>query len=399
VDVVKKVQLILCLFLLLGEVARGEEVPRSHGTVYFDRGHYWIELTIHGITGESPSSALLDRESYEITRIGESRFRPSRVEILDWSHDWAVLLLSSGKLKGRDCYSVTIELDSDSTIVTDPFCDPFYYEPGSEECSAKGYFRRYVAPAFGRSGDGYSLNRFKYEYELDDGRGQSALTLEPSFEISGWGIELSFDQHETVYEESDGERSLSGTRSLGIELARSGWIDWLGYRLGGAYRHERSRVEAADGDFTLYGQDARITAMLRFDNLFDALNRHCTSVFKGVDAGFGYAWYVSGDEEVWGEGGLDSKAPLMLLRFTWTILYGLQFSYALESTFPSETGNSPEEFHTVKFRLLLRDVLEREDRRSYHPDLEFLYESGRRIPLFENEKKVTVGFTFDLFPW
>ena len=389
----------LCLFLLFGAVARGEEARRSHGAVYFDRGHYWIELTIHGIGGESPPGLLLDRESFEITRVGEGKFRPSRVEILDWSDDGAVLLLSSGRLKGRDCYSVTVELDSASTIASDRFCDPFYYEPGSEECSVKSRFRRYVAPAFGRSGDGYSLNRFKYEYELDDGRGQSALTLEPSFEIAGWGIGLSFDQQETVYEASNGERSLSSKRNLGIDLSRSGWIDWLGYRLSGAYGHERSRVEAEGGDLTLYGQDARITAMLRFDNLFDALNRHCISVFKGIDAGFGYAWYVSGDEEVWGEGGLDSEAPLMLLRLTWTVLYGLQLSYALESAFSDEPGNGPDEFHTVRFRLLLRDVLEREDRRPYHPDLEFLYESGRRLPIFENEKKVTVGFTFDLFPW
>jgi hypothetical protein len=89
----------------------------------------------------------------------------------------------------------------------------------------------------------------------------------------------------------------------------------------------------------------------------------------------------------------------MLLRLTWTFLYGLQFSYALESALQSEHGDGFEAFHKTSLRLLLRDLLEREERRPYHPDLECAYESGRRLPFFEREEMITIGFTFDLFPW
>ena len=381
----KRALLILCFLLLAG-------------SAYYDRGHYWIELILGGIGEGPPPPELLDKKNFEITRIGGEAFHPSRVELLDWEGEEGILLLSSGRLKGRACFSVAIELDSAVTIETEPFCDPFYYEPGAEECSTKCFFRRYIGPAFGRSGDGYNLNQFKYEYELDGETSQAALTIQPSFEIGGWGIEFSFDQHRTRYE-TNGERSLVGNRTAGLEISRSGWAGWLGSRFSGSYRHERSRVQAVGGDSTLYGQDIRIIALARLDNLFDHVNRHCVSVFKGVDIGFGYAWYVSSDEEVWGEGGIESTTPLLLLRFTWTLLYGLQFSYALESTLPSELGDSFEEFHTAKIRLLLRDLLEREDWRPYHPDLEFAYESGRKLPLFEREERITIGFTFDLFPW
>ncbi len=393
----KRTLLILCIIQFAASSSMSGELEVS-GEIFFDRGHYWIELTVAGI-GDRPPPALLNKKSFEITRIGDEAFRPSRIELLDWEEGEGVLLLSSGRLKGRACYSVVVEWDSTSVITTEPFCDPFYYEPGSEGCVAKGFFRQYVAPAFGRSGEGYNLNQFKYEYELDDEKSQAALTLQPSFEVGGWGIEFLFDQHRTRYEATNGERSPVGTRTVGLDISRSGWAGWLGSRFSGSYRHERSRVQAAGGDSTLYGQDIRVMALVRLDNLFDTLNRHCISVFKGVDMGFGYAWYMSSDEEVWSKGGIESTTPFLLLRFTWTLLYGLQFSYALESAFPSELGDRFEEFHTAKFRLLLRDLLEREERRPYHPDLEFAYESGRKLPHFENEERITIGFTFDLFPW
>ena len=138
---------------------------------------------------------------------------------------------------------------------------------------------------------------------------------------------------------------------------------------------------------------------IRLDNLFDGLNRHCVSVFKGVDIGFGYAWYASGGEEVWGGKVAESGTAMMAARLTWTLLYGLQVSYGIESALPSGLAERFETYRTVKVRLLLRDLLEREERRPYHPDLEFVYESGRKLPLFEREKRIALGFTFDLFPW
>ena len=153
------------------------------------------------------------------------------------------------------------------------------------------------------------------------------------------------------------------------------------------------------GDSVRYAHSIRVTAFARLDNLFDSVNRHCLSVFKGIDLGFGYAWYRSNDEEVWGESELESTTPYAIVRATWTLVYGLQFSYALESYWPSTLNERFEEFHVLRVRLLLRDLLEKEQRKSYHPDLEFSLDDGRRLPLFEREKRVSIGFTFDLFPW
>ena len=56
-------------------------------------------------------------------------------------------------------------------------------------------------------------------------------------------------------------------------------------------------------------------------------------------------------------------------------------------------------FHSVRFRLLLRDVLPAQTGRTYHPDVEFAYDAGKRLPLFAEEEKVSIGFTFELYPW
>jgi len=367
----------------------------AEGVLYFDRGHYWLEIHLEGLEEGPPR----DRKLFRIVDGSGNVFSPSRIEILEWENGRGVLILSSGRLKGRTCYRVLFDAGGEETIETAPICDPFYHVPGGEECAAKRFFRRHVAPAFARSGESYRLNRFSYGYDLSLDRSRSNLVINPVFEIGGWGIEPSFEYRETAFKDEDSDDLPVLERTAGLDLSRSGWAGGLGLRLTGSYDHERLILGAEEGDAVRYAHSIRVTAFARLDNLFDSVNRHCLSVFKGVDIGFGYAWYRSNDEEVWGEGELESTTPYAIVRATWTFLYGLQFSYALESYWPSTLNERFEEFHAVRVRLLLRDLLEKERWKPYHPDLEFSLDEGRRLPFFEREKRVSIGFTFDLFPW
>ena len=365
------------------------------GTLFFDRGHYWLEIRLTGLEGGPPRG----RKLFRIVDASDDAFPPSRIEILEWEDDRGVLLLSSGRLKGRTCYRVVLESEGAGEVETPLICDPFYYDPGSKECGAKRFFRRHVAPAFSRTGESYRLNRFSYGYDLSDDRSRSGLVISPLVEIGGWGIEPSFEYRETTYEGGDSGDPPVMERRAGLELSRSGWAGGLGLSVNASYDHERFLMRMEAGDSVRYAHGLRVAAFARFDNLFDPVNRHCLSVFKGIDLGFGYAWYHSSGEEVWGGGEMESTTPFTVVRATWTVLYGLQFSYALESYWPSSLNDRFEEFHAVRVRLLLRDILEKERRKSYHPDLEFSLDEGRRLPLFEREKRVSLGFTFDLFPW
>jgi hypothetical protein len=387
--------LVLLSLVALCPGARGEAVT-ADGILYFDRGHYWIEITLQGrIDALPPIAAAL----FEIVESNDSSFRPSRVEILEWTSGRGVLLLSSGRFKGGRCYRVLLKTGPSETLGTDPICDPFYHDPRETGCSSKRIFSRYVARAFGRSGEVYRLNRFSYDYEFGTDRSQSNLAVSPCFDLSGWGIEPSFEQRETVFEDGGAGEMPVSTRALGMGVSKSTWAGDLGLKLACSYRHERSLLHEVGGDSVIYAHSAKVGATVRLDNLFDGINRYCVSVFKGIDLGFGYAWYLSNDEEVWGEEELESTTPFMIVRATWTLFYGFQFSYALESYWPSTLNDRFEEFQSVRVRLLLRDVLEKERRKPYHPDLEFSFDEGKRLPLFQREKRISVGFTFDLFPW
>ncbi len=365
------------------------------GILFFDRGHYWLEIRIAGIEGAPPG----DKKLFSIVDASGDLFSPSRIEVLEWEDGRGVLLLSSGRLKGRTCYRVVLESEGIERVETPFICDPFHFEPGSEECAAKRFFRRYVAPAFSRTGESYRMNRFSYGYDLSDDRSRSGLVISPLFDVGGWGIEPSFEYRETAYDDADSDGLPVMERRAGLDLSRSGWAGGLGLKLTASYDHERFVMSMEAGDSVRYAHSIRVAAFARFDNLFDPVNRHCLSVFKGVDLGFGYAWYRTNDEEVWGGGEMESTTPFTIVRATWTLFYGLQLSYALESYWPSTLNERFEEFHAVRVRLLLRDLLDKERRRSYHPDLEFSLDEGRRLPLFEREKRVSIGFTFDLFPW
>ena len=76
---------------------------------------------------------------------------------------------------------------------------------------------------------------------------------------------------------------------------------------------------------------ARASGTVRLDNLFDAINRHAVSVFKGIDVGAGSAWYDSTEAG----GGLSMGGPL-LGRSHMTLAASLQFSYGVEACYPGD---------------------------------------------------------------
>ncbi|MCK4235836.1 MAG: hypothetical protein KAX38_01875 [Candidatus Krumholzibacteria bacterium] len=389
----------VCIFAFV-PLAWGGPVT-GEGAFFFDRGHYWIEITFYDAKGKNILPAEPKTSHFEVVNFteGGKPFKPSRIEVFRLDDKKAVLILSSGRFKGKGCYRVTYRPGDDVEMVIDSICDPFHFEPGVNECAGKRFFRRYVAPAFSRSGDIYSLNQFKYEYDMSAEKSRSNLLLRPCFETKGWGLEPYFEQDRTVYHIDRSGETDAGRRKFGVEISKSVWVRELRFSLSAGYDHERSLLSLADTDSTLYTQSLVVEWSVRLDNFFDSINRHCLSVFKGIDVGFGYAWYQSDDEEVWGETDFERTTPFLKARFTWTILYGFQLSYSVESYWPGSLEGEFEEFHSVRFRLLLRDVLARPSRKLYHPDLELAFDTGRRLPLFEEERKASLGFTFDLFPW
>jgi hypothetical protein len=76
---------------------------------------------------------------------------------------------------------------------------------------------------------------------------------------------------------------------------------------------------------------------------------------------------------------------------------GLQLSYGIESCRPG--SGAWHCWQRARARLLLRQALAGPGGRSYHPDLELALDWGRRMPFFEKEERIMLGFTFDLYPW
>lgn len=371
------------------------------GVLFYDRGHFWIELSFRdgGARAEAPPEPEPADFTIVNLRAGSRPFRPSGVEIVGLADGGSVIVLKSSKFKPRSCYRITYRAGDGTDLVAASVCDPFSAVPGSRECSSKGFFRRYIAPAFSRSGECYNLNRFKFEYDLSAEESSSDIVIQPRFEAGGLTIEPSLEHRETTYDLGGSRGTRAAEREFALTLERLSWVGELGFLFSGGYRHERASLQSGSADSTVYSHSLVVEGYVRLDNLFDSVNRYCISVFKGVDVGFGYAWYASNNEEIWGTTDFDRITPFLKARMTWTLLYGFQFSYSLESYWPSSLGDRFEEFHSLRLRLLLRDVLAGYARRHYHPDLEIALDTGRRLPLFEEEEKVSVGFTFDLFPW
>ncbi|MBN1165324.1 MAG: hypothetical protein JXB45_12145 [Candidatus Krumholzibacteriota bacterium] len=388
------------LLMMNAAVAARAEPLAVEGTLFFDRGHYWIELIIKDSGEGNMSAAEWKRNDFEIVDLDNGQsFPPSRVEVAGGDEKESVLLLASGKLGGKKCYRVIIHPASSRKTVIEPICDPFYFSPAPGPSRGREFFRKFIAPAFSTSGKYYRWSRFCYQYDFDAEKSASELNLEPEFDIFGFQFKPRFNQDNTNYLRPPAERREVRRRNLEASLSKSFWGGELRYELETGYRHERSQCDEGSAAEVVYSQSALVEGRVRFDNLFDPVNRHGLGVFKGVDLGLGYAWHDSSTADIWASSAFRGGTLMLKGRFTWTFLGWMQFSYALESYRPRLEGQGFKHFHQLVFRLLLRDVLEKPSRRSYHPDLEVTFQRGRRLPLFEEETRATLGFTFDLYPW
>ena len=393
----KTTLIFILLFIVISFSNTNAEIAPGRGILFFDRGHYWIELTFHKPDGKVYTPENPDPSHFTILNLSNKEmtgFSPSRVKV-DYAKN--VVILSSGKLKGKMCYRVTYRVDESDHIVFDLICDPFYFKPSDKECGAKSFFAHHIAPAFSRSGNLYNLNRFSYGYELSENKEISGIDIQPRFKLRGWEFIPALQWDRVTYR-SSGKATSTGRRTFDMELSHSVWIKELRYSLFMSYNHKRFTTAETTSEIPTFSQSISVEGIVRLDYFFDNINKFCYSVFKGVDLGFGYSWYNSNDKEVCGKSDF-SATPFLKTRFTWTLFYGLQFSYSLESSFPSSVNDIFEEFHQIRLRLLLRELLPTQRQKSYHPDLEFVFDTGKRPPFFIEERKVSLGFTFDLFPW
>jgi hypothetical protein len=410
---------VVLLLAALSAQAWAEEEPAVAGDVtkaatafvdgvfYFEHGHYYIELTFYDSEGAGIVPSALERSRFEILRLGEEQlepFHPSRVRIRSYRDESSVVVLSSGRLKRGYCYSVVYRPPGAAAVAADSICDPFHFTAGEAECGTRSFYREYIAAAFRRAGpDGdttyYDLNQLKFEYDFTAEKATGYLLIEPRFRFGGWKLEPAFEYSSVSYETASYGRKPGSKRRAGIAAAWTGWRSGIGISFTGGYDHERSTLSSGGSSESLYGQSLLLAGSVRLDNFFDPINRYCRSVFKGVDLGCGYAWYDSNDEEVWGSSDFEESAPVASARATWTFLYGFQLSYWLTSAWPSSHGREPALFHSLRFRLLLRDIFAGSSGSIYHPDLELSWDRGERLPLFMREEKVSLGFTFDLYPW
>ncbi|MDD4857408.1 MAG: hypothetical protein PHD74_04790, partial [Candidatus Krumholzibacteria bacterium] len=288
---------ILAIFLVILAPAVSRAQISAEGVLFFDRGHYWIELAFRGPAGRDTIPPDPVRAEFEIEKLGgaSERFKPSKVEASAVRDGSPVLVLSSGRLEGRSCYKVTYRPMNAEPLVIDSLCDPFCAAQGGFECRGKTFFRNYVAAAFRRDGDACDMNQFKYEYDFSGEKSSASLVIEPLFKTRGFAIEPLFEQSTVAYSFRTSGKISTDKRSFGIGLSKSIWAGDLRLSIGAKYRHDRSALGLAEGDSVVFAQCVSAEGRVRFDNLFDGVNRYCVSVFKGVDLGFGCAWYESDD--------------------------------------------------------------------------------------------------------
>jgi len=362
--------------------------------VYYDRGHYWIELEI--APGRDLPECLADPASYTVYPLdeGSGPFSPSKVEISGDEGGYRYAVLGSSRIRGRRCYGVAFTGGGGMAgHAFDRICDPMIESPDGERTLGERIFEDWIAPAFSVSDEEYRLNRLLAAYDLEGERAVTELSIEPAIEVAGLGVTPFFTYDEGTY--TDGGEEHVTRREAGVSASATTWLGGVRYRLEGRYGERRdTRSSPLSGD----ERSRRLSALLtvRLDNLFDGINRHGASVFKGVDIGFGWAWYDS-----IASGGFESEvpSPLAVARITWTLLSGLQLSYAAEVAGTDRFEGEAKTMHRFRARLLLSDTLDPGRYRAYHPDLELSVDTGRRPPFFEEERSVSLGFTFDLYPW
>jgi hypothetical protein len=387
---------IPAVIILLAAPVSGDVPFTGSSALYFERGHYWIEL--HVAAGDSSVSIEPPaRSAFSITEVGTgaASFSPSRVELVTDESGARFVILSSGRLKGRRCYSVVYDPGGEDEIVFETACDPAAVEPSPPGNQGARFFRKHIAPAFTVSGEEYRFNKLALGYDFTSEKVSSEIMIEPIFEIGPVSINPFFSYDATTYDSgSESERSVERSK-YGFSLGTALWAGGVRWSLESGYSDDRNESTGPAGESVERAGSARAALWIRLDNLFDRANRHGISVLKGIDLGFGYFWYDS----VSGGGDLEMTAPLAAARLTWTVLAGLQLSWSTEACFPEGSEGSTEFYNRFRARLLLREALTGPEGRSYHPDLELAVETGRRPPFFGEERRITLGFTFDLYPW
>jgi hypothetical protein len=378
---------VVAALFAAGPVSAG---PRFSGesAVFFERGHYWIEL---GLSSEADTFESVDigRSDFVIIdqATGES-FNPARVETVSGSGSGRFIVLSSGKLKGKRCYMVSYRSEA-SGREFGPVCDPAGKEPTPVDGGAAGFFRDCIAPAFSAYGEEYRFNKLSVGYDFTSSKGSTDIAVEPVFGRGRFSVIPFFAHDGTTYTSGSVERTVSRMRT-GIDAAVRGWTGPVRLSFEGGYMYDR---ESSYYGSIRTANSLRCAGLVRLDNLFDPVNRHAVSVFKGIDVGAGYAWYDSTEAG----GGLSDGGPLLIARVTWTLAASLQLSYGVEACYPE--SDAWQYWQSARVRLLLREALDRPEGRSYHPDLELAVDWGRRFPFFDREERILLGFTFDLYPW
>ncbi len=364
------------------------------GALFYDRGHYWIEVAIKDASGRDTLPRDLTPSQFEICKVDGCAecFNPSRLEIIRNDSSSCSIVLVSSKIEPRACYRVSFRPSSGASIARTIACDPFSVDPDSSPCAAKAFLARYIAPAFARQGDCYRLNRLYYEYDVSGASSAMSFVLEPGMRLGPLSFELLAEETSLSRTNVFQSRSYISHRTYAVKLGIVAWIGKLRYSPSLRAICDRSTVDRGNETISRRDDMLELEFRIRFDNLFDSFNSTCKSVFEGIEAAFGYDWVFEEDS---------SKGPLPFSSFraSWTFLYGLRISYSISSYMPNSECFSLSHFQSFRFALLLRGILDSYPGKPWHPDLEFAWDKGRRYPLSFEEEKISVSFTFDLYPW
>ncbi len=281
-------QVLMILFMSPGQASA--TVFSGEGALYFDRGHYWIELSLSGIDEGTPGLLEFSRAQFVIKdqAQGEGSFSPSRIEVIETPTGRKVVILSSGKIKGKRCYTVIFHADNGEETFIGPVCDPFFYKASRKHGGNKGFFDRYIIPAFSTSGEHYRFNRLSYGYDFTSEKSSTELEIEPRFGGRIISVQPFFEYDGVTYEPGSSDERDITRRKAGLSALASSWVGEMKYTLALEYRHERESGSSATGETVSFSQSVAAEGAVRLDNLFDNINRHGSSVFKGIDLVIGH---------------------------------------------------------------------------------------------------------------
>lgn len=370
----------------------------GEGSLYCKGKHYYIHLEVKDPADSVELERLVDRNSFRIVEDWgpKERFKPSRADVEEYAGGKMGIKLVSARLKGTGRYRVIYIQDNGISTEFGPFEDPL----NSESEREAGFFEKYIAPAFAKTGDGYRVDELSYGYDFSSEKTVSEFALHPYFGGERFSFDPYFKRDWTGVTAENGTGQHKEARSGGASLSL--WLNQYGtgFWIKAKYEYERSVLLSGSTETNLYSQSLSFEAWMRLDDVARSINSPFDEhiAFKRIDLAAGYSAYESNNEDVWGTDDFDSGTPYLIGRFTCTLIDGIQISYAIETYWPSTLNDRYEQFQKVRVRLLLSNYLKKEKNRPYHPDIELAFDTGKRLPLFVEEKKVTLGFTFNLYP-